>query len=123
MALDQEELEQLRQMLLEKRSTLLGDIQAMEEELAQQEAQPAGGMSSSMPTHPADLGSDTFDRELTAREILRQRRRLVEIEEAIGRMDSGSYGLCQSGGESIEKKRLLAKPWARHCLQHAAKEE
>ena len=41
---------------------------------------------------------------------------LREIQEALGRIDDGSYGLCLECDEEISKKRLEAIPWARHCI-------
>lgn len=44
--------------------------------------------------------------------------RLVEIKEAINRMESGSYGKCNVCGEEIEEKRLEANPAAETCMGH-----
>ena len=44
--------------------------------------------------------------------------RLREIDDALLRLDEGSYGVCQTGGEPIPVERLRALPWARHCAVH-----
>ena len=41
---------------------------------------------------------------------------LKEIEEAIGRIESGAYGICSACDEKIAHKRLQAVPWARYCI-------
>jgi RNA polymerase-binding transcription factor len=41
---------------------------------------------------------------------------LRQVEEALERVDSGSYGICQNCEESISERRLQAVPWARYCL-------
>ena len=41
---------------------------------------------------------------------------LTAIEEALGRIDSGSYGICRDCGEPIAEKRLEAIPWTRVCI-------
>jgi DnaK suppressor protein len=41
---------------------------------------------------------------------------LTAIEEALGRIDSGSYGICRDCGEPISEKRLEAIPWTRVCI-------
>ena len=42
---------------------------------------------------------------------------LVQIDRALEKIDEGEYGLCEESGESIEKERLEAKPWARFCVR------
>lgn len=44
---------------------------------------------------------------------------LAEVEAALNRMDRGTYGVCESCGESIPDARLRALPWARYCLKCA----
>jgi len=40
------------------------------------------------------------------------------VEEALARIDAGTYGLCVVDGESIDAKRLEAMPWTPYCLKH-----
>lgn len=44
---------------------------------------------------------------------------LVEVERALAKMDGGSYGTCEVGGEPIPVARLEAVPTARSCIDHA----
>jgi DnaK suppressor protein len=46
----------------------------------------------------------------------RERRELDEIQEAMTRLETGSFGACEICGASISLPRLRAIPWARHCL-------
>lgn len=46
----------------------------------------------------------------------RERRELDEIQEAMARLETGSFGACEICGASISLSRLRAIPWARHCL-------
>lgn len=46
----------------------------------------------------------------------RERRELDEIQEAMARLETGSFGACEICGASISLPRLRAIPWARHCL-------
>src|SRR5262249_24597537 len=46
----------------------------------------------------------------------RERRELDEIQEAMARLETGSFGACDICGASISLPRLRAIPWARHCL-------
>lgn len=66
--------------------------------------------------HPADLGSENFERskDLSLREHHLTHLRL--IEEALGRIDRGIYGICPRCGASIPEERLEAIPEAPFCL-------
>ena len=68
-----------------------------------------------MSTHPADLGTDRFGKDLgldlaSAEGILLQR-----INESLEKVEKGTYGLCEECGKKISKKRLLAVPYANLC--------
>jgi len=73
--------------------------------------------------HPAELGTETFERErdLTALQIVEAE--LADIDEALRHIDQGSYGTCDECGQPIGDKRLEAKPWARLCIVHQAQME
>ena len=45
-----------------------------------------------------------------------ERKLLMEIEEAIKRLDRGTFGICEGNGESIPRARLKAIPWAKYCV-------
>ncbi|MGI9021742.1 MAG: TraR/DksA family transcriptional regulator [Acidimicrobiales bacterium] len=46
---------------------------------------------------------------------------LDEVTEAIGKLDAGTYGLCETCGKSITAARLEAKPAARNCIECASR--
>ena len=73
--------------------------------------------------HPAELGTETFERErdLTALQIVEAE--LEDINEALRRIDQGSYETCDECGKPIGEERLQAKPWARLCIVHQAQME
>ncbi|NLA27556.1 MAG: yteA family sporulation protein [Firmicutes bacterium] len=66
--------------------------------------------------HPADLGTENFERskDLSLRES--RLTRLRYIEEALARIDGGTYGTCRRCGETISPERLEAVPEAPLCL-------
>ena len=45
---------------------------------------------------------------------------LREVRLALARIDAGTFGLCEHGGEHIDEKRLEAIPWTRYCSAHEA---
>jgi len=66
--------------------------------------------------HPADEGSELFEREknLTVRRTLEIS--LQSINDALHKFDVGTYGLCETCGKPIAEKRLRALPGATHCI-------
>jgi DnaK suppressor protein len=72
---------------------------------------------------PADAGSASFERE-TAQSLSNHARRLLtQIDDALRRMDAGTYGRCESCGEYIEVERLEVLPYATMCMDCKRREE
>ena len=67
--------------------------------------------------HPADVGSEMFEREKDLGMSDNPRFLLREIDEATGRLEQGTYGLCQRCGRRIPSERLEAVPWAGRCRE------
>jgi RNA polymerase-binding transcription factor DksA len=72
-----------------------------------------------MPIHMADIGTDTYDQDFMLGLAEAERRRLREIDAALGRIEDRTYGVCQMTGKPIPKARLNAKPWARYTIEAA----
>jgi len=112
--LSEKELEKYRALLIEKWHEIVGDVTSMEENLFQ-----GGGELSSMPVHMADVGTDSFEQEFGLDLVAEEKKTLVEIQQALKRIDSGEFGICEGLGIPIEKKRLEAIPWTRYSLEYA----
>ncbi len=56
------------------------------------------------------------DREFAVRAMERGSKSLIEVTEALKRMDDGEFGICLECEEPISAKRLAAAPWAAYCL-------
>ena len=112
--LSKAELENFRSLLLEKRREILGDVGSMESEAFRNQDN-----HSSSPMHMADVGTDNFEQEFTLGLIESERELLKEIQEAIARIEDGSFGVCVATGKPIGKARLEAKPWAKYCIEYA----
>jgi DnaK suppressor protein len=102
-------------MLLAKRSEILRSIISMEDETLRKDMTDL----SRLPIHMADMGTDNYDQEFTLGLMDGERELIMEIEEALGRIEDDTYGICQGDGEPIPKARLRAIPWARYCVEHA----
>lgn len=78
---------------------------------------------STVDQHPADVGSETFERtkDLSLQEDIAGR--LEDVARALDKLDSGTYGTCEACGETIPDERLEAVPGARYCVEHQAAQE
>ncbi len=112
--LTRNDLEHFRELLLEKRREILGDVGSMESEAFKNQDN-----HSSSPMHMADVGTDNFEQEFTLGLIESERQMLREIHEAIGRIEDGTYGVCAGTGQQISRARLEATPWAKYCIEYA----
>ncbi|MGC8624060.1 MAG: TraR/DksA family transcriptional regulator [Phycisphaerae bacterium] len=108
------DLEYFRQLLLDKRREILGDVGSMENEAFRDQDN-----HSSSPMHMADVGTDNFEQEFTLGLLQSERELLKEIQEALNRIDNGSFGICIATGKPIGLARLKAKPWAKYCIEYA----
>ncbi|MBF0481918.1 MAG: RNA polymerase-binding protein DksA [Desulfovibrionaceae bacterium] len=72
---------------------------------------------------PADRATVESDRSFTLRLRDRERRLIKKIQEAIERIDDGSYGACEDCGEDIGVPRLKARPVTTLCIKCKSKEE
>jgi len=118
-----EEVDEFRELLLAKRKEIISDMGSLSEEVLRTNRQDAAGDLSLMPNHMADLGSDNWEQELSFGLIENERRLLREIDEALERIKAGTYGICMGTGRPIAKSRLLAKPWAKYCIEYAREQE
>ena len=64
----------------------------------------------------ADKASTCYTKEFLFHQGHNERTMLQLIEEALARIEEGSYGCCAHCGGAMEVKRLEAVPWARHCV-------
>ncbi|NLG43851.1 MAG: TraR/DksA family transcriptional regulator [Phycisphaerae bacterium] len=117
------DLEQFREMLLQKRAELVGDVHTLRQEALKGSRQEVAGDLSSMPIHMADLGTDNYELEFTLGLIEGGRAVLQEIDEALERIERGTYGICQATGKPIGKARLRAKPWAKYSYEYVLAQE
>lgn len=70
----------------------------------------------------ADAGSATFERERDLSIENNVRDLLQKIEKALGRIDAGTFGVCERCGKGIEKARIKALPYASLCIKDAQAE-
>lgn len=114
------ELDRFRQILLRKRAELVGDMTNMEEQALQS---GGSGSLSHTPQHMAEQGSETYDQSLALDLAAADRKLIKEIDEALKRIDEGTYGVCELTGKPIKPERLEELPWARFSIEAAREME
>lgn len=67
--------------------------------------------------HMADAGTDTYDRDWALSMLSSEQNAVYEIDQALDRIRTGTYGVCELTGKPIEPRRLEAIPWARFSLE------
>jgi len=117
------DVKRFKQMLLDKRREIVGDVSEMQEGCLRKSRLDAAGDLSSMPIHMADLGTDNFEQEFALDLMDGERKLLHEIDDALERIERRIYGICEGTGQPIPKARLAAQPWARYCVEYARKLE
>ncbi len=114
------ELEHFRELLLDKRRELVGDMSHMEREALRS---ASGTNLSNLPMHMADMGTDNYEQEFKLGLVEKERHLLREINQALAKIQDGTYGMCEGTAKPINKVRLEAQPWARYSIDHARQME
>jgi RNA polymerase-binding transcription factor DksA len=70
-----------------------------------------------------EQGTDNFDRDFALNCVSRDQDAIFEIDEALNRIQLGTYGKCESCGHSIEAARLASLPYSRLCIACKSKLE
>jgi len=86
-------------------------------------ARAEGSEASAFGMHQADAGSDAYDRDFALSLLSQEQDALNEIEEALKRLDAGTYGICEMSGKQIPEPRLEAIPFARYTVECQAQLE
>ena len=76
-----------------------------------------GNEASAFGMHQADAGSDAYDRDFALSLLSQEQDALYEIDQALKRIELGTYGVCEMSGKSIMHARLEAIPFARFTVE------
>jgi DnaK suppressor protein len=107
--------------LLYLRDTLLDSMMGVSRDTLRARAE--GSEASAFGMHQADAGSDAYDRDFALSLLSQEQDALYEIEEALKRVDAGTYGVCEMSGKAIPHARLEAIPFARFTVECQAQIE
>jgi RNA polymerase-binding transcription factor DksA len=118
-----EELESYRNVLLGLRARLRGDLDQMTDEALRGNGRDTTGNLSNLPMHMADVGTENYDQEFTLGLIENEQETVSQINEALSRIEAGTFGRCHECQSAIAKPRLQALPYARFCIECARRLE
>lgn len=104
-----------KQRLVELRDSMLNMIEGVSQESLRQRSE--GGDASAFGMHQADAGSDAYDRDFALSLLSQEQDALNEINEALTRIENGTYGICEMSGKRIPEVRLEALPFTRFTVE------
>ena len=121
--MNKNDLEYFKGLIVSKKEELLSELGYLENSSMSATVKDQSGDLSSYSYHMADQGTDTMDREMAFSLASREGRYLHHLNEALERIEKGTYGICRSCGKEISRTRLEAVPNATQCISCKNAEE
>ena len=111
------------EVMSQKRQKLYDDCRVKLLKVREETLNGLKALNPSLATEMVGDEADLASAHISQTQALNQRDKLLakikEIDESLGRMESGTYGICEETGDEIEEKRLQAIPWTRLSLEGA----
>jgi RNA polymerase-binding transcription factor DksA len=104
-----------KQKLLQLRDAMVDSMAGVAQDTLRSRAE--GSEASAFGMHQADAGSDAYDRDFALSLLSQEQDALYEIDQALKRIELGSYGTCEMSGKPIPRARLEAIPFARFTVE------
>ncbi|MDI6605863.1 MAG: TraR/DksA family transcriptional regulator [Candidatus Omnitrophota bacterium] len=121
--LTKKELSFFKKIVLKKKEEVLDEIKHISEDTLKKSQKDASGDISGYTYHMADVATDTYDREFSLGLASNERKVIYELDDALKKIEEGSFGICEDCKALIAKNRLKAVPQARHCIKCQEKME
>ena len=116
MKMKKSDVKPFKEILIALRARLRGDVST----LANAALSKSNKVGSSVPSHIADMGSDTYEQDNTILLMNNEGETLAATESALERIRDGAYGFCTECSGKIPKMRLNAIPYTPHCVKCAS---
>jgi DnaK suppressor protein len=104
-----------KEKLLQLRDAMVDSMAGVAKDNLRSRAE--GSEASAFGMHQADAGSDAYDRDFALSLLSQEQDALYEIDQALKRIELGTYGTCEMSGKSISHARLEAIPFARFTVE------
>ena len=117
------DLKDFKKIVLKKKEELLNDLKHISDDTLRKSQKEASGDISGYTYHMADVATDNYDREFSLGLASGERKSLYDLDDALKRIEEGTFGICDDCKSSITKIRLKAVPSARLCIKCQQKRE
>ncbi|WP_281888087.1 TraR/DksA C4-type zinc finger protein [Paenibacillus sp. YYML68] len=117
-SLTSSQLQELKHKLTDEQRWLQEHLHSREHDGLADSLREQTNELSAYDNHPADLGSEMFERSKDIALLENAERHLTDVNEALDRMNDGTYGQCRTCGKPISFERLQALPTASYCVEH-----
>jgi RNA polymerase-binding transcription factor DksA len=104
-----------KEKLLQLRDAMVDSMAGVAQDTLRSRAE--GSEASAFGMHQADAGSDAYDRDFALSLLSQEQDALYEIDQALKRIELGTYGICEMSGKPISRARLEAIPFARFTVE------
>jgi DnaK suppressor protein len=104
-----------KEKLLQLRDAMVDSMAGVAQDTLRSRAE--GSEASAFGMHQADAGSDAYDRDFALSLLSQEQDALYEIDQALKRIELGTYGKCEMSGKPIPHARLEAIPFARFTVE------
>ena len=120
---NKKELEYFKKIIFKIKEKILDEIKSISEDTLKKSQKDAAGDISGYTYHMADVASDTYDREFSLGLASNERQFLYELDDALKKIEEGTFGICEECKSLISKTRLKVVPFARLCVRCQEKKE
>jgi RNA polymerase-binding protein DksA len=120
---NKKELIFFKKIVLKRKEEILDEIKHISEDTLKKSQKEAAGDISGYTYHMADVATDTYDREFSLSLASNVRETLYELDDALKKIDEGTFGICEGCKSLITKVRLKAVPYTRLCVKCQKKKE
>lgn len=117
------DLKEFKKIVLKKKEEILDDLKHISDDTLRKSQKEASGDISGYTYHMADVATDNYDREFSLGLASNERKIIYELDDALKRIDDGTFGICDDCQGMITKIRLKAVPSARLCIKCQQKRE
>lgn len=113
------QLNNLKLKLIQQKKELIDNIAAEKGIIERNNSRESTGELSLYDNHPADMGTELFEREKDLALAIHAETELQKVEDALKKMSENKYGFCDQCGSKISFDRLEAIPYTTKCVDHA----
>jgi RNA polymerase-binding protein DksA len=117
------DLLEFKKVVIKKKEEILDEIKHISEDTLKKTQKDASGDISGYTYHMADVATDNYDREFSLVLASNERELFFALDEALKKIEEGTFGICEDCKCLIAKNRLKALPYAPLCVKCQSKKE